>query len=71
MFAGSLTPDSARELVRQYREEGADGIKLSGVYPDLLEAIGDEAQRVGLPIMQHNSIPLPGRETAGNAPQPL
>ncbi len=64
MFAGSLTPDSARELVRQYREEGADGIKLSGVYPDLLEAIGDEAQRVGLPIMQHNSIPLRGGANA-------
>jgi imidazolonepropionase-like amidohydrolase len=45
------TPDEARALVRAYRERGADGIKVSkgpGHFPDVLEAICDEARRLGM-----------------------
>ena len=41
------TPAEARSLVRRYRQEGADGIKVShgpGHYPDVLAAINDEAR---------------------------
>jgi imidazolonepropionase-like amidohydrolase len=45
------TPDEARALVRRYREQGADGIKISkgpGHYPDVIAAITDEARKVGM-----------------------
>lgn len=66
-FGGKLSPDEARAKVREYKEQAADGIKLSGVYPDLLEAIGSEARAVGLPIMQHNSIAARGGATGLDA----
>ncbi len=45
------TVDEARALVRQYKEMGADGIKVSkgpGHYPDILAAIADEAKKLGM-----------------------
>lgn len=45
------TPDEARTLVRQYRSQGADGIKIShgpGTYLDVITAITDEARKVGM-----------------------
>ncbi|MFQ5793064.1 MAG: amidohydrolase family protein, partial [Acidobacteriota bacterium] len=62
-FGAKLDAEESRAKVREYKEQGADGIKLPGVYPDLLEAIGSEARSVGLPIMQHNSIGARGRAT--------
>ena len=62
-FGGKLTESEARATVREYKDAGADGIKLSGVYPDLLGAIGSEANVIGLPIMQHNSIAARGSAT--------
>ena len=66
-FGAKLSPDEAREVVRDYAAEGADGIKLPGVYPDLLAAIGEEAQAVGLPIMQHNGKGTRGSSTGVDA----
>jgi len=46
------TPEEARALVRQYRDAGADGIKVSkgpGHFPDVLAAICDEARKLGMP----------------------
>lgn len=54
-------------MVRSYAAEGADGIKLPGVYPDLLTAIGKEAQEVGLPTMQHNGKGTRGSSTGADA----
>jgi len=45
------TPDEARALVRRYKEEGADGIKVSkgpGHYPDVLAAICDEVKTLSM-----------------------
>lgn len=66
-FGAKLDAEGSRAKVREYKDSGADGIKLPGVYPDLLEAIGDEARTVGLPIMQHNSIGTRGQATGVDA----
>lgn len=45
------TPEEARRLVREYRDRGADGIKVShgpGHYPDVLAAIVDEAEKLDM-----------------------
>lgn len=45
------TPDEARALVLQYKERGADGIKVSkgpGHYPDVIEAICAEVKALGM-----------------------
>jgi imidazolonepropionase-like amidohydrolase len=48
------TPDKARLMVRQFRDAGADCVKVSkspGHYPDVLEAITDEAKKLDLFVM--------------------
>lgn len=43
------TPEEARKLVRAFRDQGADGIKVShgpGHHPDVLAAIADEAAKL-------------------------
>jgi imidazolonepropionase-like amidohydrolase len=45
------TPDKARAMVRQFKELGADCIKVSkspGHFPDVLEAIADEGKKLGM-----------------------
>lgn len=45
------TPDEARKLVREFRKQGADGIKVShgpGHHPDVLAAIADESAQLGM-----------------------
>jgi hypothetical protein len=47
------TPEEARALVRHYHERGADGIKVSkgpGHYPDVLQALTDEAESLGMGV---------------------
>ncbi len=48
------TPDTARAMVRRFKELGADCVKVSkspGQYPDVLEAIVAEAKSLGMPVM--------------------
>lgn len=48
------TPERARAMVRQFRDLGADCVKISkspGQYPDVLRAAVDEGRKVGLPVM--------------------
>jgi imidazolonepropionase-like amidohydrolase len=48
------TPESAREMVRQFKESGADCIKISkspGHYPDVLAAAVDEGRTLGMQTM--------------------
>ncbi|HSL68714.1 MAG TPA: amidohydrolase family protein, partial [Longimicrobiales bacterium] len=48
------TPDKARALVRQFKQLGADCVKVSkspGHYPDVLAAIVAEGKKLGLPTM--------------------
>jgi hypothetical protein len=45
------TPEEARELVRTFKSRGADGVKVSkgpGHFPDIIEAICDEARKQGM-----------------------
>ena len=45
------TPAEARQLVRDYHDRGADGIKVShgpGHHPDILAAIADEAEKLDM-----------------------
>lgn len=45
------TPDEARVLVRTFKEWGADGVKVSkgpGQFPDVIEAICDEVEKLGM-----------------------
>lgn len=45
------TPEEARQLVREFHKQGADGIKVShgpGHYPDVLAAIADESNKLGM-----------------------
>ncbi len=48
------TPENARAMVQQFRQLGADCIKVSkspGQYPDVLAAIVDEGRKLGMPTM--------------------
>ncbi|HXV60302.1 MAG TPA: amidohydrolase family protein, partial [Vicinamibacteria bacterium] len=48
------TPESAREMVRRFHELGADCVKVSkspGHYPDVLRAIVEEGETLGLSVM--------------------
>ena len=50
------TPEEAREKVRQFKAMGADGIKIMGVYRDVMEALEDEAHKLGLRIAHHAGV---------------
>jgi imidazolonepropionase-like amidohydrolase len=49
-------PDRAREVVREWKAAGHDGIKISGkpgLLPDMLPVIADEAARQGMGVAVH------------------
>lgn len=50
------TPDGAREVVREWKQAGRDGIKVSGkpgLLPDVLAALADEAAKLGMGVAVH------------------
>lgn len=47
------TPESAREIVREYASKGVDGLKMFAMPPDIYEAILDEANKLGLRVACH------------------
>ena len=50
------TPEGAREIVREWKQLGRDGVKVSGkpgLLPDVLPAIADEAARLGMGVAVH------------------
>lgn len=47
------TPEQAREWVRYARKQGADGLKLGAHRPDLMEALIDEANKLGMGQTAH------------------
>jgi imidazolonepropionase-like amidohydrolase len=50
------TADGAREIVREWKQLGRDGIKVSGkpgLLPDVLPAIADEAAKQGMGVAVH------------------
>jgi imidazolonepropionase-like amidohydrolase len=53
---GIRTPEDARARVRALKALGVDGIKIVGIDRDLMEAMEDEAHKVGLPVAHHAGV---------------
>jgi imidazolonepropionase-like amidohydrolase len=59
MFNLPSTPqnaDDARARIREYKAMGADGVKILGVYRDVMEALEDEAHKLGLRVAHHTGV---------------
>lgn len=50
------TPDEARARVRELKAAGYDGIKLFGVDRDIMQAMEDEAHKLGMRIAHHTGV---------------
>ena len=64
------TPDKARAMVREFKELGADCVKVSkspGHYPDVLEAIADEGKKLGMFTMTDLKVSESDAVVASNA----
>ena len=48
--------DEARARVREFKAMGVDGIKILGIYRDVMEAMEDEAHKNGLRIAHHAGV---------------
>ncbi len=59
MFNMPTTPQNAEEArarIREYKAMGADGVKILGVYRDVMEALEDEAHKLGLRVAHHTGV---------------
>jgi hypothetical protein len=56
MFGRPTNADSARARVRAYKTMGADGIKILGIDRDIMEAMEDEAHKLGLRVAHHVGV---------------
>jgi imidazolonepropionase-like amidohydrolase len=56
MLGALTTPEAGRERVRAIKNMGCDGIKMMGAYRDVMEAVEDEAHKLGLPIAHHVGV---------------
>ncbi len=59
MFNVPSTPQNAadaRARIREYKAMGADGVKIMGVYRDVMEALEDEAHKLGLRVAHHTGV---------------
>lgn len=64
------TPESAREMVRDFKAKGADCVKISkspGHYPDVMEAAADEANKLGMFVMTDLKVSESDALVASNA----
>lgn len=64
------TPDKARAMVREFKQAGADCIKVSkspGHYPDVMEAIADEGKKLGMFTMVDLKVSETDARVASNA----
>jgi len=59
-----LTPQEARQWVDYLADKGADGIKVHGGDPEIMEALFDEAKKRHLPTVDHISQTTAPRMTA-------
>jgi len=50
------TPAEARARVRELKDLGVDGIKITGLDRDILAAMLDEARKAGLPVAHHVGV---------------
>jgi hypothetical protein len=56
VFPGAKTPGEARQQVRAIQAAGADGLKFFAIYRDIMEAMQDEAHKLGLRTAHHAAI---------------
>jgi hypothetical protein len=56
MFGSPKDVAAARQRVRDLKAMGADGIKLTLAYRDIMEAMEDEAHKLNLPIAHHVGV---------------
>ena len=50
------TAAAARDRVQELKRIGADGIKILGIDRDIMQAMEDEAHKVGLPVAHHVGV---------------
>jgi imidazolonepropionase-like amidohydrolase len=50
------TPAEARAHVQALKKLGADGVKIVGIDRDLMQAMEDEARKLGLPVAHHVGV---------------
>ena len=50
------TAEDARAIVREFKQMGADGIKLLGIDRDIMAALSDEAHKLGLRTAHHAGV---------------
>lgn len=55
-FGRPIDEEAARARVRELKEAGADGIKLVGIHRDTMDAMSDEARRLGLRVAHHAGV---------------
>ncbi len=55
-FGSPPTPDAARARVRELKESGADGIKIVGIHRDTMDAMMEEAHKLGLRVAHHVGV---------------
>jgi imidazolonepropionase-like amidohydrolase len=56
MGASGETPEQARESVRRVKESGGDGVKIFGMDRDIMKALLDEANKLGLKVAHHVGV---------------
>ncbi len=56
MVASGRTPEEGRKAVRAIKEQGGDGVKIFGMDRDIMEAIVDEAKKLGLRVASHMGV---------------
>src|ERR1022692_498116 len=56
MFGRAQTTEAAVARVRELKQMGVDGIKLLGIYRDVMQAVEAEAHVQGLPIAHHIGV---------------
>ena len=56
VFGGAKNAEDARAKVRDLKQAGYDGIKLFGVDRDVMQAMMDEAKKLGLRVAHHTGV---------------
>jgi imidazolonepropionase-like amidohydrolase len=56
MFGNQKDPEAGRKRVRDLKAMGVDGVKLTLIYRDVMEAMEDEAHKLGLPVAHHVGV---------------
>ncbi|MBI4908583.1 MAG: amidohydrolase family protein [Acidobacteria bacterium] len=55
-FGRPRDPEAAIARVRQLKQQGADGIKIVGIYRDTMDAMMEEARKLSLPVAHHVGV---------------